>query len=72
MTSDALLLLLLLLNDKPVATMVHIGSRSSSSTQNVLLLPAIDDGKVTVEVIMMTIEDAGQFFFYRPLSLISS
>ena len=56
--SDAVLLLLLVVDGNVLATTLH-SSSSSSSSQSVRLLPALNDGVVVIEVMQMTIDDAG-------------
>jgi hypothetical protein len=58
MTSDTLLLMLLVVNDKPFATMLHSSGSGSSSTQSVLLLPMLDDGEAIIEVMLMSVDEA--------------
>ncbi len=57
--TDGVLLLLVVVEGRPLASMVHISSSSSSSTQNVLLLPTAD-GDLTIEVTLITVDDAGE------------
>ena len=60
MTSETLLLMLFVVNDKPFATMLHSSGSGSSSTQSVLLLPMLDDGKAMIEVMLMSVDEAGE------------
>jgi hypothetical protein len=52
-------LLLFVVNGNILAVMLHTSSSGSSSTQSVLLLPSIGTEDLTIEVIMMSVDDSG-------------